>query len=199
MVPAWALQLSKHSAAAGARQIAIFGRRRNVLEATKAEIEKAYPSTHVATFAADVTKATEVDAAFDQIAHKFGKINVFVSNSGYLSTPNDVASSDIDDWWTSMDINVKGALFTARAFLRHAAKGAYLLNISSGIGHMPAIPLGTSAYAVSKAAAIKLFEYIAVENPDLYVVNIQPGVVKSDVNIKSGIPAQDDGKSSTTP
>src|SRR2546423_6488225 len=50
-------------AAAGASQIAIFGRRLNVLEATKAEIEEAYPSTHVSTFIADVTRASEVDAA----------------------------------------------------------------------------------------------------------------------------------------
>ena len=94
-----------------------------------------------------------------------------------------------------MEVNVKGALLASRAFLRHAAKDAYLLNISTGIGHMPAPPIGVSAYAVSKAAAIKLFEYFAVENPDIHVVNIHPGVVESDVNIKSGIPAQDHGKS----
>ena len=77
----------KAFAAAGAPQIAIFGRRKNVLEATKAETEKAYPSTHVSTFTADITKASDVDAAFDQIGRKLGKIDVFVSNSGFLSTP----------------------------------------------------------------------------------------------------------------
>jgi NAD(P)-dependent dehydrogenase (short-subunit alcohol dehydrogenase family) len=186
--------IAKAFAAAGAPQIAIFGRRQNVLEATKAAIEREYPSTHISTYTADVTKATEVDAAFDQIAHKFGKIDVFVSNSGFLSTPNPVTSSDFDDWWTSMETNVKGAFLGSRAFLRHAAKDAYLLNISTAISHMPALPMGISAYAVSKAAAVKLFEYIALENPGIHVVNVQPGVVESDVNRKSGIPGMDHGE-----
>jgi NAD(P)-dependent dehydrogenase (short-subunit alcohol dehydrogenase family) len=185
----------KAFAAAGAAQIAIFGRRQNVLEAAKAEIEKEYPSTHISTSTADVTKATDVDAAFDQIASEFGKIDVFVSNSGFLSTPNTIASSDFDDWWTSMETNVKGSFLVSRAFLRHAAKDAYLLNISTAIGHMPALPMGISAYAASKAAAIKLFEYIAVENPGIHVVNVQPGIVESDVNRKSGFPGMDNGKS----
>jgi NAD(P)-dependent dehydrogenase (short-subunit alcohol dehydrogenase family) len=83
----------------------------------------------------------------------------------------------------------------SRAFLRHAAKDAYLLNINAGISHMPAFPIGISAYAVGKAAAIKLFEYIAVENPGIHVVNVHPGIVESDVNRKSGLPGMDHGKS----
>ena len=176
----------KAFAAAGAPQIAIFGRRRNVLETTKGEIEKAYPATHVSIFTADVTKAAEVDTAFDHIARQIGKIDVFVSCSGFLSTPNSIASSDIDDWWMSMDVNVKGALFTARAFLRHAAKDAYLLNINSGVAHMPAVPMGISAYAVTKAAAAKLYDYVGAENPELHVVTIQPGVVETYAITKAG-------------
>lgn len=189
--------IAKAFAAAGAHQIAIFGRRHNVLQTTKAEIERDYPSTKVSTVTADVSNATEVDAAFDEIARKLGKIDVFVSNSGFLSTPSTIASSDFDDWWRSMETNVKGAFLVSRAFLRHAAKDAYLLNISTGIGHMPALPGGMSDYAASKAAAIKLFEYVALENPGIHVVNVHPGVVESDMNRKSGLPGLDHGKSRT--
>lgn len=185
----------KAFAAAGASKIAIFGRRHNVLEATRADIEKEYPTTHILAFTADVTKAAEVDAVFDKIASKLGQIDVFVNNSGFLSTPNTIASSDFDDWWTSMETNVKGSFLASRAFLRHAGKDAYLLNLSTAISHMPALPLGISAYAVSKAAATKLFEYIAIENSRIHVVNVHPGVVDSDMNRKSGIPSQDQGKS----
>jgi NAD(P)-dependent dehydrogenase (short-subunit alcohol dehydrogenase family) len=185
----------KAFAAAGAPRIAIFGRRNNVLQATKAEVERDYPSTKVSTVTADVAVATEVDAAFDEIARNLGKIDVFVSNSGFASTLSTIASSNIDDWWTPMETNVKGAFLVSRAFLRHAAKDANLLNISSGAGHMPAVPLGISAYAASKAAAIKLFEYVALENPGIHVVSVQPGVVQSDMNRKSGLIGQDHGKS----
>lgn len=184
----------KAFAAAGAPRIAIFGRRQNILDAAKAEIEEQYPFTRISTFTVDVTKATEVDTAFDQIASKLGKIDVFVSNSGFLATPNTVASSDFNDWWTAMDTNVKGAFLASRAFLRHAAEHAYLFNITTGISHMPALPFGISAYAASKVAAVKLFEYIAIENPGIHVVNVQPGIVETDVNRKSGIPGTDHGK-----
>jgi NAD(P)-dependent dehydrogenase (short-subunit alcohol dehydrogenase family) len=94
-----------------------------------------------------------------------------------------------------METNVKGAFLVSRAFLRHAAKDAYLLSINTGIGHMPALPGGMSAYAASKAAAIKLFEYVALENPGIHVVNVHPGVVESDMNRKSGLPGLDHSKS----
>jgi NAD(P)-dependent dehydrogenase (short-subunit alcohol dehydrogenase family) len=188
--------IAKAFAAAGAPKIAIFGRRQNMLEATKASVEKEYPATHVLTLTADVSKAADVDAAFDEIASKLGQIDVFVNNSGFLSALNTIASADFDDWWTSMETNVKGPFLASRAFFRHAAKDAYLFNITTGISHMPAFPMGISAYAVSKAAAVKLFDYFAFENPGIHVVNVQPGVVDTDMNRKSGIPGQDQGKSS---
>src|SRR5438045_3517516 len=79
------------------------------------------------------------------------------------------------------------------ALLRHAAKDAYLLNISTGVSHMPAFPTGISAYAVSKAAAVKLFDYFALENPGIHIVNVQPGVVDTDMSHKGGVTGQDRG------
>ena len=187
--------IARAFAAAGAPRIAIFGRRQNVLEATKASVEKEYPATHVLTLTADVSKRADVDAAFDEIASKLGQIDIFVNNSGFLSAPNTIASADFDDWWMAMEINVKGPFLASRAFLRHAAKDAYLLNISTGVSHMPAFPTGISAYAVSKAAAVKLFDYFALENPGIHIVNVQPGVVDTDMSHKGGVTGQDRGKS----
>ena len=48
--------------------------------------------------------------------------------------------------------------------------------------------VGKSAYQVSKLANSKLFEDIAAEHPELFVLNIQPGVVDSELNKKSDIP-----------
>ena len=86
-----------------------------------------------------------------------------------------------------------GSLYSIQAFLPIAAPNAYVINISTGIVHFPPIP-GFSGYATSKLAGTKLFDYMQAENPGLHVVNVQPGVVKSELNIKSGIPGMDDSE-----
>lgn len=41
------------------------------------------------------------------------------------------------------------------------------------------------AYAVSKIAASKLMDYLGMENPNVRVMTIHPGVLKSSMNDKS--------------
>lgn len=53
---------------------------------------------------------------------------------------------------------------------------------------------GVSAYAVSKIGSAKLAEYAGNEVEGLRVVNVQPGVVTSEMNTKYGFPAQDSSK-----
>lgn len=49
-----------------------------------------------------------------------------------------------------------------------------------------------SSYQVSKLANSKLMEDIAVEHPEIFVLNVQPGVVDSTLNRKRDIPCTDD-------
>ncbi|KAM0254685.1 hypothetical protein ACHAQJ_006535 [Trichoderma viride] len=179
-------------ARAGSEKIAIISRTQSRLDKTKADIEAKNPHTKVLAVAADITKEIDINNAFDKIEEAFGKIDVYVSNSGWMSTNSKVAESDAAEWWQGFETNVLGAFLSFKAFHKHAAlKGAHILNVDSGIAHMPALPSGISAYASSKAAATKLFDYIAVEYPEYHVVNIQPGVVESDLNRKSGVPGMD--------
>ena len=88
---------------------------------------------------------------------------------------------------------MKGSLLATQAFLRtKAATDAILINLSSAIAHIPPMA-GFSGYAASKLAATKFFDYVQAENPTLHVVNVQPGIVETSMNIKSEIPALDNG------
>ena len=50
-----------------------------------------------------------------------------------------------------------------------------------GIGHI--LPVnGVYNYAMTKAAGIKLFDFIATEHPNFHVVNVQPGVIATEMN-----------------
>lgn len=42
---------------------------------------------------------------------------------------------------------------------------------------------GVFNYAMTKAAGIMLFDYIAAEHPRFHVVNVQPGVIATELNV----------------
>jgi len=45
---------------------------------------------------------------------------------------------------------------------------------------------GLSAYQSSKVAQAKVLEFLAAENPNLFVANLHPGMIETDVFNKSG-------------
>ncbi|OCL02477.1 NAD(P)-binding protein [Glonium stellatum] len=180
--------IAKAFAAGGSTKIAIISRTEKNLLATKHAIEEEFLGTEVLAVPADITNARQVDDAFLKISQTFDKIDVLVCNSAFMPVPRPVLSPDFDvqDWWTAFSTNILGALYTVQGFVKYAAKGAHILHISTCVSHMPPLEAGVSAYAASKAAGAKLFDYIAFENPGLHVVNVHPGLVDTNMSRKSG-------------
>jgi NAD(P)-dependent dehydrogenase (short-subunit alcohol dehydrogenase family) len=189
-------RITKAFAAGGSTKIAIVSRSENNLLATKKAIEEEFPGTEILAVPTDITNARQVDDAFLKISQTFGKIDVLVCNSAFMPAPRPVLSPDFDvqDWWAAFSTNILGALYTVQGFVKYAAEGAHILHISSCVGHMPPLEAGVSAYAASKAAGAKLFDYIAFENPQLHVVNVHPGLVDTDMSRKSGHGGMDHSK-----
>jgi NAD(P)-dependent dehydrogenase (short-subunit alcohol dehydrogenase family) len=187
--------IAKAFAAGGSTHIAIMSRTESNLLMTKHLIEEKFLGTKVLAVTADITDASQVDDAFAKISQAFGKIDVFVCNSAFLPVPRPIFSPDFDiqDWWTTFNTNVLGTLNSVRAFVRHATESAQILHISTAIAHIPPLEPGISAYAASKLAATKLFDYIALENPEIHIVNIHPGLVESRMSRKSGHGGMDHG------
>lgn len=73
-----------------------------------------------------------------------------------------------------------------------AKEGAAFISMNTGGAHFAPFS-GLSAYATSKAATAKLMEYVQAENEHIRVVSVHPGVIKSDMNVKSKVtlPADD--------
>lgn len=182
------VSIARAFAAGGSTQIAIMSRTEKNLLATKKAIEEEFPGTEVLAVPADITNQEQVNGAFSRIGQTYGKIHVLVCNSGFLPISRPVLDADFDlqEWWTAFNTNILGALLTVQGFAKHAMDEAHVLHISSCVGHIPPLEAGVSAYAASKAAATKLFDYIALENPRLHVVNIQPGLIESNMSRRSG-------------
>ncbi|RFU80063.1 short-chain dehydrogenase [Trichoderma arundinaceum] len=182
-------------AEAGARVVAIFGRRIEKLQLAAEEISRANPkgTTTVVVEGADVSQRQALEAAFASAIHKAGggKIDIFVNNAGVLKPPSPLVTSSEEETRESIEGNIIGSFNAIQAMVPLLAPKAKVLNISSGIAHISPIP-GVWAYASFKLAIVKMFDCLQAENADLNVFNVQPGVVTTDLNIISGFPGQDD-------
>jgi NAD(P)-dependent dehydrogenase (short-subunit alcohol dehydrogenase family) len=170
-------------ARAGAKHIAIFGRRAAPLAETKAAIEKEFKTT-VHTFQADLTDEVAITTVFEAIKTSVGPIDIFVNNAGFLSVPELLASADVAEWMKSYDINIKGTLIAAKAFLANAAPGATFLSANTAAAHAMVVPT-LSAYGTSKMALLHLIVYLQTENPSFNFISYHPGVLKTEMNLKA--------------
>jgi NADP-dependent 3-hydroxy acid dehydrogenase YdfG len=133
---ATARRLAEHGAA-----VALVARRRDRLEALAAEIGKA-GGTALAV-EADITDRAQAEAAVQQAAGRFGRLDTLVNNAG-LMLLGPVAGADAGEWDRMIAINVKGLLYTtappSRTCCRRRKGGprrvADIVNISSIAGRV---------------------------------------------------------------
>ena len=112
---------------------------------------------------ADVTDPDAIAAAVQQVSGQLGPIDVLVNNAGVTGPAGALWEVDPGDWWQTMEVNLRSVLTCTQLVLPSmiARRHGRIVNITS---HASAYrwPL-VSAYAVSKAAGIKLTENLAVE------------------------------------
>ena len=75
----------------------------------------------------------------------------------------------------------------AHYLLPTANPHAAIVGVTSGMSGLPSTMLpGLSGYISSKLAAVKLLEFLAAENPNVFVASLHPGMVETDIFNKSG-------------
>jgi NAD(P)-dependent dehydrogenase (short-subunit alcohol dehydrogenase family) len=133
----------------------------------------------VASMAADVTDLGQVRAAVRCALDVFGGIDVLVNNAGVGGPVGPTWASDPEQWWRTVEVNVRGSELATRAIapLMATRGGGRIINVVSNAGRLrwPYV----SAYSVSKAALIKLTENLAIELRELgiAILSYDPGIV----------------------
>jgi NAD(P)-dependent dehydrogenase (short-subunit alcohol dehydrogenase family) len=115
--------------------------------------------------ACDVTDEAQVVDLVRATAARHGPIDLFCSNAGaggqgvLTDAPNAV-------WQKQWELHVMAHLYAARAVLPSMLErgSGYLLNTASAAGLLAA--LGSGPYTVTKAAAVKLAEFISITHGD---------------------------------
>jgi len=115
--------------------------------------------------ACDVTDEGQVAELVRETAARHGPIDLFCSNAG-ATAEGVLADAPNAVWQKQWDLHVMAHLYAARAVLPAmlARRSGYLLNTASAAGLLAAI--GSGPYTVTKAAAVKLAEFLAITHGD---------------------------------
>ena len=115
--------------------------------------------------ACDVTREADVQALARTAEEKYGRIDLFCSNAG-AGGPGVLIDAENEVWQKQWELHVMAHVYAARAVLPGMIERGegYLLNTASAAGLLAA--LGSGPYTVTKAAAVKLAEFIAITHGD---------------------------------
>lgn len=115
--------------------------------------------------ACDVTNEQDIIDLVEWTLERHGPIDLFCSNAG-AGGSGVLTDAANDVWQQQWELHVMSHLYAARAVLPSMiARGSgYLLNTASAAGLLAA--LGSGPYSVSKAAAVKLAEFLAITHGD---------------------------------
>ena len=153
---------------------------------TVAEIESA--GGRALAVGCDIGNADDLERLVATTADTFGRLDVLINNA-MAQTRTTFADSTVEDWDTSMRVNVRSLYVACRAAIPHmtAAGGGSIINISSGgAGHeaTPFMPPGYVIYATAKAAMERFSTALAPELAELGItINaLRPGAVKTELS-----------------
>ena len=141
-------------------RLVLVGRRTESLHETAAGLA----STANLVISADVTDAAAVDALFDAVVTRFGRVDLLFNNAGINTRAVPVDELSVAEWREVMDVNLTGAFLCLRAAFRvmkaQRPQGGRIINNGSISAQSPrphSMPYTASKHAISgltKCAAL---------------------------------------------
>lgn len=149
-------------------------------EARAAEVAAAIGGQSMAV-ACDVSAKAAVDAMFDQVLARFGRLDVLVNNAGNIHAARHFLEAD-EAWWDQLlDVNLKGSFLCAHraAHIMARQRGGVIISMSSG-GATRA-HRGNVAYDASKGGIEAMTRAMALDLAPYGVrVNaVVPGLIRT--------------------
>ncbi|GAA2251897.1 SDR family oxidoreductase [Kitasatospora cystarginea] len=173
--------IARELAADGCR-VVIVGRRAEVLERAREEIDRAVGAARVVPLKADLTDSHQVSAAAESIA-ELGPVDVLVNNAGAVITEpaDDSLAALADAWRRDLDTNLLTAVLLTTALLDRLRRpdGRLIVISSAAAQRGGAGPHSAGSYAAAKAALHGWAFGLARQlGPDGITVNVlAPGYV----------------------
>ena len=175
-------------------RVALVGRRADALT------ESAQADPQALILPCDVTDEAAVDAVFDTVLDRWGRIDVLFNNAGRnlgADTPDRIAP---DDFRAVLDVNVTGVFLCARAaFARMRAQdpqGGRIINNGSISAHAPRP--GTIAYTAAKHAVTGITRALSLDGRAFGIACGQIDIGNARTELLEGIIAANPGDAPPT-
>lgn len=153
----------------------VTGRGESELDKAKAEIGK-----NVTTIQGDVTNLADIDRLYAAVKREKGHVDIVVANAGFVEHAGivDLTEAHYDK---TMDINLKGVVFTVQKALPLMARGGSIVVVSS-VFNMKG-PAAHGTYVASKAGVRALVRVWAQELKDkgIRVNALSPGATETPI------------------
>jgi 3-oxoacyl-[acyl-carrier protein] reductase len=174
-------ETSRQLCLAGAKVIINFNRSGEKAAELKEELMQAGGKADL--FKADVSQPQEVDALFDYVHKKYGRLDILVNNAGIIKDML-LLGMEISDWDKVISVNLRGAfLCTRRAaemmMANHSGKIINLASVSAIRGGR-----GQTNYASAKGGIISFTRACAVElsGKGIQINAVLPGMIVTDMS-----------------
>ncbi|XP_028131948.1 sepiapterin reductase [Diabrotica virgifera virgifera] len=169
--------------------IVLIARSQNGLDETKAQIGEIDKSIHVETVTLDLSKPdiNQYNDLFKKVLSntdtKDIKTGIVFHNAGHVGTVKQTTDlSELAVWREYYDLNLFSTVLLNNVFVKHlrpVAPQLVVINITSLVGRVPFKNL--SMYGSGKAAREIFFKVLALEEPNIIVLNYSPGPVDTDM------------------
>lgn len=133
----------------------------------------------------DVTDQSSVEAAMATVVEQLGSIDLLVNNAGVGGPSGPTWEVEPDQWWRTVEINLRGPFLCARSVLPGMITrgGGRIINVTSGSGLRP-MPPYLAHYCASKAALTHWTNCLDIETREhgISVFAYSPGLLITAAN-----------------
>ena len=171
------LAIASRLAADGAR-VAVLD-----LDAQEAQVAAGKIGAGAMVIAADVTKASEVDAAMSRVAQQWGRLDILVNNAGITGRSFPIWELSDEDWRRVIDVDLTSVFLCCRAAVRimlgqGAGRIIDIASIAGKEGNPALVP-----YSTAKAGVIGLTKALAKEvcTRGILVHAVAPAVIGTEL------------------
>ena len=142
-------------------------------------------SANLLALSVDISNPTQVEHAFAQVDHHFGKLDIVVHCAAIFDIGG-IEEIDEQHLNRMIDINIKGSFYICKEsfrFMKKVGKAGSIINIASTAGEYGSIR-AASHYAASKGAVIAMSKSLAREGASYGIrVNcVSPGPLDTPMN-----------------
>lgn len=164
----------------GATVVVNYSRSTTAAEAVVAQIEAG--GGEAVALKADVSRPDEVDALFEAVLSKYGRIDALVNNAG-ITRDGLLLRMKLSDWQQVLDLNLTGSFLCLKAAAKVMLKqrSGRIVNISSTSG--VAGNAGQANYSAAKAGVLGLTRSAARElgSRGITVNAVAPGFIATEM------------------